>query len=72
MLEIRNVVVMGLVFVRHNGGWVISSSQLCSLSIPCTDFRARVMLFAWKLLFTSILQISHFENFGEFLEMHLW
>ena len=43
MLEIKNAVVaVVLIFLKHNGlsGQVISSSQLCSGSIPCMNFYA--------------------------------
>ena len=45
------VVVVVLIFLKHNGlcGQAISSSQLCSQSIPCTNFRARVTPFVCTL-----------------------
>ena len=52
MLEIKNnVVVVVLIFLKHDGlcGQEISSFQLCSQSIPFTNFHARVMPFACTL-----------------------
>ena len=52
MLEIKNaVVVVALIFLKHNGlcGEAISSSQLCSQSTPCTNFRACAPPFASTL-----------------------
>ena len=49
MLEIRKaVVVVVFIFLKHNGlcGQAMSSSLLCSQSITCTIFRARVTPFA--------------------------
>ena len=49
VLEIKNtVVVVGPIFLKYNGlcGQAISSFQLCSQSIPCMNFRARVTSFA--------------------------
>ena len=39
------------IFLKYNGlcGQVISSSQLCSQSLPCTNFRARATPFACTL-----------------------
>ena len=56
MLGIKNaVVVVVLIFLKHNGlcGYTITSSQLCSQSISCTNFRARVTSFACMLLARS-------------------
>ena len=52
MLEIKNTVaVVVLIFLKHNGlcGQAISGFQLCSQSIPRTNFRARVTPFAYTL-----------------------
>ena len=43
MLKIKNaVVVVVLIFLKHNDlcGQAISSSQLCSESMPCTNLHA--------------------------------
>ena len=48
-LEIQNTVVVVLIFLRHNGGWVIGSFQLCFQSIACVDFRAHVTSFVCTL-----------------------
>ena len=52
MLEIKNaVVVVVLIFLKHNClcGQAISNFQLCSQSIPCTNFRACATPFASTL-----------------------
>ena len=52
LLEIKNaVVVVALIFLMHNSlcRQPISSSQLCSQSMPCTNFCAHVMLFTCTL-----------------------
>ena len=52
VLEIKNaVVVVVLLFLKHNSlrGRALSSSQWCSQSIPCTNFRARVTPFTCTL-----------------------
>ena len=49
MLKIQNAMVVAvLIFLKHNGlcGWAVSSFQLRSHSITCTNFRARVTPFA--------------------------
>ena len=53
MLEIENFVVVDvIILLKHNGlcGQPISSSQLCSQSIPFTNFRARETPFVCTLL----------------------
>ena len=52
LLEMKNaVVVVALIFLMHNSlcRQPISSSQLCSQSMPCTNFCAHVMLFTCTL-----------------------
>ena len=52
MLEIKNTVVVVVhIFLKHNGvcGQAITGLQLCSQSIACTNFRARVTPFACTL-----------------------
>ena len=49
MLEIKKAVVeVVFIFLKHKGlcRQVINSSQLCSQSIPCTNFHAHVTPFA--------------------------
>ena len=48
MLDIKNVVVVAVIFLNHNTdlcGQGISNSQLCFQLTPCTNFRARVTPF---------------------------